>query len=148
MNVAGEVQASSDQLRVSLVAVATGFLTAVTGVFYAAVPKDGAWSAREIFILAWLLGPAALAFAGAFWRGAQARVLLRTIAAVAMILAGGAGASSIGLPVAVGGVIGAIATLADVERAAEENRHAWLFVGTAAVTTFIVFAIGLQLTGT
>src|SRR5687768_6901684 len=139
MNVAREAHLTSDQRRVSLVAVATGFLAAVTGVFYSAVPKDGAWSAREIFVLAWLLGAAALALAGAFSRAAQARVILRTIAAVAMIVAGGAGASSFGLPVAVGGVIGAIAALADVERAAEENRRAWLLVGIAAVTTFIAF---------
>lgn len=106
-------------------------------------PEVWPFSERRLFFTGWLTVAAVFAAIAAVPGSPLLRSVSGTIAAVGMVAGGAAALLTVGLPVAIAGVIEALYVLSFAETATARSSRAWPLLIAAAVGTVVAFAAGL-----
>ena len=99
-------------------------------------------SPRRLFVSTWLVLATGLGAVALVSGSAVQRSVAGTVAAAAMLVAGAAGLMTIGLPLAMAGVVEVLYVLSSVEAAAAGRRWVWLGLALAALGVVVAFAVG------
>ncbi len=120
---------------VSVVTVAYVVLNAPQGGFES--------SPRRVSVIAWLIVITVLAAFAAVSRSPMRRSVTATIAGVGMLVSGVAGLMTIGLPLALAGVVETLYVFSSAEAAAVGSNRVWTRLVLAALGTVGTFMFGL-----